>query len=182
MQQYSLDYQYGMDIPWFVLGADESIAVFNSGGAILPAFVAQAAERNETLMQYFDALAPTTEPVFSPQIDHYFDRRNLLTPLAQYGYYAARGLLSFDKINPGPGNNSIDYHLIATPHTALKWESLPPEIQHLLRPTQLPIDFRNFYKIDAGYRPWASLFTDFWVAPTWERAPQNKTDWFSWFK
>jgi hypothetical protein len=179
MQHYSLDYQYGMDITWFVLGADESIAAFSSGGAILPTVVAQEAERNERLTHYFDALAPTTEPVFSPHLDHYFDQRNLLGPLAPYGHYAARGLLSFDKINPNPGNNSIDYHLIATPETALKWEALPPDIQQLLRPTQLPINFRDFYKIDAGYRPWASLFTDFWVKPTWERKPRNKNDWFS---
>jgi hypothetical protein len=182
MQHYSLEYQYSMDITWFVLGKDESIAQFQSGGAILPIAIAQHAEGNETLTKYFEALAPTTEPVFSPYLDQYVDPNQAQIPLAEYGGYASRGLLSFDKINPSPGNHRIDYHLIASPGTALSWGGLPPAIQHLLRLTQQPIDFRDFYKIDAGYRPWSSLFTDFYVEPTRERTTQTKNDWFGWFK
>ena len=54
MKDYSLGMQYGDDIIWYFLGADNTIAAFASGGAILPDIIAKNAADNEMLNSYFD--------------------------------------------------------------------------------------------------------------------------------
>lgn len=174
MQHYSLDYQYGMDITWFMLGNDNFIAQFSSGGAIVPEIIASRADANESLLRYFESLAETSETEINPLLDKYFNKELLRTPLEQYTFYAKKGLVSFDKINPGPGNSSIDYHLIARPIRSLMFDKLPIHIQELLLPTKQQINFQEFNKIDAGYQPWATLFNDYWVEPTFEKAEKRK--------
>ncbi|GAB2863048.1 hypothetical protein [Hymenobacter ruber] len=183
MTEYTLDYQYSMDITWFFLGNDGYISTFNSGGAIVPEIISNDAKANQILIEYFDNLTPFSDVTINPFLDKYFDVKSLRSPLSQYSYYAQRGLISFDKINPGPGQSDINYHLIAYPVNKLNVDALPEEIKSILLRTKQPISFKDFYKIDEGYIPWASLFKDFYVPTSLEQTTSKRKRWFDflWF-
>jgi hypothetical protein len=176
MQQYSSLDQEISNITWFVLGEDDFIIEFSSGGHVLPEIIANRAEENEILVRYFNALPATSEVELSPDLNTYYDLNRLRGPVAGLGYYAAKGLISFNTMD---NLNDIDYFLVALPVKKLELAELPEHIQALLLPTRQKIRFQDFYKLDAGYRPWACLFSGFHVEPTFDKNAHRKKKWFN---
>ena len=147
---------------------------FSSGGAILPEFVATHASRNIILAEYFEKVESFIDYETNPFLDKYFDLNNIAS-INDYVYYAQKGILSFDKTNPSPGNFDITYHLLATPKIFLDLTDLPKYIRNILLETKQSISFSNFYKIDAGYIPWSSLFIEYCVPFSYEPKPKRKS-------
>lgn len=129
-------------ITWFLLGKDGYIAEFDSGGAIVPDIIAKNAADNQILVDYFDNLRPSTEAQMNPWLNKYVDPNHILEP-SKYGYYAKRGLISFDKINPGPGSNGVDYHLIAHPVEGLDFHTLTDQIKEIISRNQTAYQFQR---------------------------------------
>lgn len=179
MSVYDSIDQSTLNVTWFFLGEDDVIAQFSSGGCVLPDLIAQNVEDTQALQAYFDELPPIGEAVFNPFLHHHYDVRRLRTPLEQYGYYAHRGLVSFDKLDSPLGLDDIHYHCIAHPRQPLALESVPPHLQELLRQNRQPIRFNDFHKLDEGYAPWARLFTQFQVPYSYPKNPNPaRKSWF----
>ncbi|MCC3159235.1 hypothetical protein LJ737_18480 [Hymenobacter sp. 15J16-1T3B] len=177
MENYSVDYQYSQDIDWFLLGADNVVAQFSSGGAILPEIISKNASSNEMLIDFFSRSQSFTSSTLNPFLDRYMNLANVLGDVNDLAHYATKGIVSFDVVDPGPGNNAIAYHLLATPKQYLDINQLPAEVQQALLKFKVDIDFRLFYMLDSWYLPWASLFNDYYVR-TQYCVPAKKKRWF----
>jgi hypothetical protein len=178
MKDYTRDYQIGMDIDWCFLGGNRTIAQFTSAGGILPDLIASNAEDNIILNDFIDNLEPFTEAIINPNLAKYFKLSSDFS-LVDYSSYAKKGILIFDKTFVCPGDFDITYHLIARPDEFLKFEMLPDKIKDILLKTQQKIVFDDFEKLDAGYTPWASLFTDYFVPTLHEEPEKSKKSWFN---
>lgn len=179
---YTKDDQYTMDIDWFLTGQDNVVAHFSSGGAILPEIIAQNAQDNITLIDFFETLPINTEVVINPFIGKYVNLKNISSLenyVESYKSFAQRGILSFDKIEPCAGNHDIGYFLVATPVQFLDFSNLPDKITKILLSKKQEINFKNFNKIDAGYIPWTSLFENYYI-PIHYRPTKKKSFW-DWF-
>ena len=177
MSVYDSIDQSTLNVTWFFLGEDDAIAKFSSGGCVLPGVIAQNVEETQALEAYFNQLPPIGEAVFNPFLHHYFDVRRLRTPIEQYGYYAHRGLITFDKMDSITGQDDIHYYLIAHPSQDLALESLPQHIQYILRKNRQPIRFKDFYKLDEGYAPWARLYSQFEVPYSYPKTSSPPRKW-----
>ena len=162
MKEYTRDYQIEMNIDWFFLGKNGTIAQFSSAGGILPDIIASNAEDNIILNNYIDSIEPFTEIILNPFLDKYFNIANV-SSISDYSHYATKGILPFDKTYACPGDFDITYHLIAKPMKTLNFDNLPDAIKDIVLRMRQNIIFEDFYKLDAGYSPWASLFTDYYV-------------------
>ncbi|MBC8111900.1 MAG: hypothetical protein H7Y04_12640 [Verrucomicrobia bacterium] len=174
MEEYTRDYQIEYAIDWFFLGQNNNIAHFNSAGGILPDIIAKNAQDNIVLNDYFKNIKPFTEVIINPFLDKYFNMANINSVL-DYSYYATKGFFTFDKTFACPGDFDITYHLIATPVKPLNFNTLPNHMREILLKTKQGIKFEDFQKLDVGYIPWASLFTDYYVRALYEKSVKKKT-------
>jgi hypothetical protein len=178
MKEYTRDYQIEMSIDWFFLDQNDLISQFSSVGGILPGTVAKNAEDNEIINEFVKTIEPYSEVIVNPLLDRYFDTNNI-SSIISYGYFATKGLLSFDKTHCCAGDFDITYHLIAAPVEPLDFNSLPDKIKEIMLKNKQMISFKDFHKIDAGYIPWASLFEDYEIKPLYDPpAKKKKTFWW----
>lgn len=177
MKTYDIDYQLAYDVDWFLIDENNTIAHFASGGGILPKVVADNAQETIMVRNFFKEFLPVSEVSINPILNAYSP---YITDenLKGFKFFASRGILSYDKTFESHSGD-IMYHLVASPSVFLRMEELPDSVRKALDKMRIKVNLRDFYKIDAGYIPWASLFEDYEIKPLYEPpAKKKKTFWW----
>lgn len=178
MKTYTIAEQYENDINWFLVDNNDTIVSFFSAGSIVPKFIMENAELNNLLVRYFESLPDVCESIVNPNLNKYIDLNDVKGTKEQYllgiGFYAKKGIYSFDKTNPCAGSHDVCYYLEASPTKPLSIACLPLEIRECLKYFKIGISLRDFSKIDGNYLPWANLFDDYYIEPTYKLETPKK--------
>jgi len=139
--KYTEDIQMTIDIDWFAVDLDGVIVHFASGGGKIPNSVAFNQSDTKKITQYFrDLPVKASDFKVSQTLDHIIkfpSRESQERYLNDFIEMANRGLYSFDKTEPGNFSNK-QYHLVVSPESTLKLDSLPEDIQAILKRTKIP--------------------------------------------
>ena len=142
---YSNDTFCGEDIDWFSLDIENKIAVFASGGGVVPCSIDP--EGNELLLAYFRALPEIkdNEVLINPELGDFMKfetPRQIERYLEDFIFMAKRGLYAYDKTDL---RNYSDprYHLVVAPAKKLCSDDLPEEIYNKVLETKYSGTFKD---------------------------------------
>lgn len=125
------------DFDWFLLGKNNCILHFTSGGGRLPDKVSESEQDLDFLKYFFYDL-------------NKFDcDNNCLMLNSSFEEMARKGLYSYDRLNIHDPNDT-KYQLIACPEVELKFEALPTEVQLTLARFKTDFDPTKDKIIDVG--------------------------------
>ncbi|NVM64634.1 hypothetical protein FHW88_002923 [Mucilaginibacter sp. SG538B] len=127
--------QQAFDIDWYLTNGKE-VAFMTSAGTCLPRSVAESAQNNMVLQEYFEGLPYTTKFVINPDLENIINSEADEQYLSSFINMAMKGLYAFDKTNLGLFNDP-NCHLVATPVTPLNVNLLPTEIASIIMKTRL---------------------------------------------
>ncbi|SEN27244.1 hypothetical protein SAMN04488505_109118 [Chitinophaga rupis] len=130
-----------MDIDWFAIDVDQNIALFASGGGILPATILELEEAiYHEVIKFMRALPEIADNNIwiNQNIDvikslQTVEQRNRY--LEDYVFMAKKGLIVFDK-TVLMAEMDYKYHLVALPAIKLDYQDLPESILNIVSRTR----------------------------------------------
>src|SRR5688572_24942196 len=127
---------YGLIVTWYLVDETGAIAQIESGENPIPKIVFADESNYNKLNEYFENLPSITNSFLSPKKEA--EKSHSLNGFALLLNEAVKGVYVFYE-----QERTNNYDLYAIPEKELKADSLPAEIQELLKPYHLELSFRE---------------------------------------